>query len=341
MRKAEFRPIWIVAALPAVLMAAQRGVLLYKFAFSPEPVILEPLSECIALLVSLALLFVMISVKRIIAHYSQVLTRQRVAVDQAQIADRRKNQFLANMSHDLRTPLNAIIGFSEMMENQMWGRIKNLKYEGYITDINNSAHHLLAMINDLLDVSRLSAGRMALEEDNFRLSETIDHSVTVLRQAAEEKSISITFEAGFEKLAVRADKTRVIQIFNNLLSNAITYSPPDSTIQILWTIDQKGLSISVSDDGPGISPQVLKRIFTPFERTSTAMTTNKGGMGLGLFISKQLADMHEGDLTLDSSLGAGTKATLTLPRKRINLKDATLRTALIDEDSSDTVRLAS
>lgn len=235
----------------------------------------------------------------------------------AETASRAKSEFLSNMSHELRTPLNAIIGFSEIIQHELFGPILP-RYMDYIGDIQRSGQHLLELINQLLDISKAEAGRLELIEERLVLNDVIESSVVLVRELAASKGISIERTVA-EEIFVRGDLLRIKQCVINLLSNAVSFTPIGGRVRIIAQLERGGVSISVSDTGVGLKPEEIPKIF---ERFGQGGNTKAGtGTGLGLPLTKQLIELHGGTAELTSTLGVGTTVTLRLPRGRLLNKD--------------------
>ena len=245
-----------------------------------------------------------------------------VALEDARLADRTKSEFFANMSHELRTPLNAISGFSEMIYKEIFGPIGVARYREYAGDVNDSANHLLELINDILDYSKVEAGKAVLNEDNVDLSAIIKRSQRLTQTRAQEKSLAIVVDVPPNLLLLRADGRKIKQILINLLSNAIKFTPDGGRVSVLVMIDQKGaLEIRVTDTGIGIAPEDIPKAMAPFQQIDSALNREHQGTGLGLPLCKSLVEMHGGELRLQSVLGSGTVVTVRLPPHRV-LRDA-------------------
>ena len=230
----------------------------------------------------------------------------------AESANRSKSEFLANMSHELRTPLNAIIGFSEIMEGAMFGPLGAPKYVEYAHDIHSSGQHLLELINDILDMSKIEAGRMTLEKQPTDLAKVIDESLRLVSGRAEIASVKV-IDNTHDMPEVEADKRAIKQVLLNLLSNAIKFTPAGGTIEI-GSVTQPGLvAITVADSGIGIPAHALPKIGRPFEQVESQHSKKHKGTGLGLALSRSLVEMHGGTLKIASTEGVGTQVTFTLP----------------------------
>lgn len=237
----------------------------------------------------------------------------REAKDNVERAYAAKTQFLANMSHELRTPLNAIIGFSEMMERQLLGPIGTEKYLEYISGIRESGEHLLDLISDILDMSKIEAGKYDLSLEEFNISKVIRMAIHMMEGRAVDSEIKIDLASENEDLKIVADRRAVMQMILNLLSNAVKFSHKGGKVHIILTEGEEKLSIQVEDQGIGIPANKLANITMPFEQAETDYTREYEGSGLGLSITKELAEMHGGSLGLESSLGEGTSVTIKLP----------------------------
>lgn len=233
----------------------------------------------------------------------------------AEAANRSKSEFLANMSHELRTPLNAIIGFSEMMETQLFGPLGAPKYGEYASDIHASGQHLLDVINDILDMSKIEAGRMNLEIDRIDISDAVNDALRLVGGRAEIADVRI--HNNVESLPpVDADKRAVKQVLLNLLSNAVKFTPAGGSITIDAAPAGDKLRISVTDTGIGIPASHIDKLGRPFEQVESQHAKTHKGTGLGLALSRSFVEMHNGALTIESEEGVGTTVSFTLPQSR-------------------------
>jgi len=233
--------------------------------------------------------------------------------NRAEEANQAKSKFLANMSHELRTPLNAIIGFSEIMGSGMFGQLGCEKYQEYCHDILMSGQYLLEVINDILDMSKIEAGRMQLEPEQLNLAQTLSESLRVVSGRAQEKRLIV--DADFDDVVpLVADRRAIKQIVINLLSNAVKFTPEGGRIQVRSRIVEKSIVLVIADSGIGIAHQSLKKLGQPFEQVEGQLTKTYQGSGLGLAIAKSLTRLHGGSMRMRSKLGAGTVISVWLPR---------------------------
>jgi two-component system cell cycle sensor histidine kinase PleC len=244
-------------------------------------------------------------VQELAANYEQEKIR-------AEEANRSKSEFLANMSHELRTPLNAINGFSEIMAGEMFGPLGHERYQDYVGDILSSGQHLLSLINDILDMSKIEAGKMQLQPEPLLPSDVIEQCVRIMRARAEEKSIQLTVE-GDELPEISADPRALKQVLLNLMSNAVKFTPEGGKVKLRGFQAADGVVMQVSDTGIGIGEDDLLRVGRPFEQIESQHSKKHQGSGLGLALSKSLIELHGGALRIDSKLGEGTTVSFTLP----------------------------
>lgn len=238
----------------------------------------------------------------------------KLAKDAAERAYAAKTQFLANMSHELRTPLNAIIGFSEMMERQLLGPLGNEKYLDYIGGIRESGEHLLDLIGDILDMSKIEAGKYELALEELKIYKIVQLACHMMEGRASESKVRIIAEAPEnEESQIVADRRGVLQIILNLLSNAVKFSNEDGKIEIQCITEEKGIALKIKDNGIGIPANKLATITNPFEQVSSSYARDHEGSGLGLAISKELAELHGGSLKIESTVDVGTTVTVFLP----------------------------
>lgn len=244
--------------------------------------------------------------------------RAEMARAEAEQANESKTAFLTNMSHELRTPLNAVIGFSGLMMNGVLGPVDNPRYRGYVSDINASGQHLLALINSILDLAQASQGALELDESVFAPVEAIETALRLVSPQAEEAGINLHRIAFDARGALRADHTKVCQILTNLLSNAVKFTPAGGTVAIeAEQAPDGGLVIRVSDTGIGIAAEDLAEVMKPFGQVRNPGLRAREGTGLGLPLSATLAELHGGSLTLESTPGRGTSVTVFFPAERV------------------------
>ena len=233
---------------------------------------------------------------------------------EANVANSAKSEFLANMSHEIRTPMNAIIGFSEVLEDQYFGPLNEKQLE-YLTDILGSAKHLLNLINDILDLSKVEAGKTTLEPSEFPIAELLRGSMVIIKEKALRHDIhlEVTLSPEIESLRITADERKVKQILYNLLSNAGKFTPDHGAISIEAAREEEGVRIRVSDTGIGIDEENQERVFEAFYQVSGGLSGKTPGTGLGLSLVKRFVEMHGGRIWLESELGKGSSFIFTLP----------------------------
>jgi len=239
-----------------------------------------------------------------------------VALGQAAQASKAKSEFLASMSHELRTPLNAVIGFSDAMVMEIFGPMSN-RYKSYASDIRSSGAHLLALINDVLDLTRLDAGQADLREEVFGLSEMTDESLRMVQSQAQKAEIALSTDIADGLPALKADKRRIKQVLVNLLSNAVKFTPAGGQVTLAAQLTEAGLALTVADSGIGIAPDDIPKALEVFGQVDSSLARKYEGTGLGLPLSKQLMELHGGTLSLESQVNVGTTVTVILPRDRL------------------------
>ena len=236
----------------------------------------------------------------------------------AEAGNKAKSRFLATMSHELRTPLNAIMGFSEVMEKELLGPVGNETYREYSRNIYSSGSHLLNIINEILDLSRIEAGRYELHEETIRLTDVAEDCERLIKLKADSKGLQIVEDFAPHLPQVWADPRAMRQICLNLLSNALKFTPKGGRITItIAPLEDGGLMLSVRDTGPGIPKEEIPKVMQAFGQGSLAHETAEGGTGLGLPIVQNLIQLHGGTFTLRSELRKGTEVTITLPKQRV------------------------
>ncbi|MBV9044918.1 MAG: PAS domain S-box protein [Alphaproteobacteria bacterium] len=235
----------------------------------------------------------------------------------AELANRTKTEFLANMSHELRTPLNAIIGFAEVIKDQMFGPVGTPKYAEYAKDIHTSGRHLLELINDILDLSKIEAGKLELREEDIEPGRTAEDCLTLIRNRAEKSDVHLALEVGPGLPLLRCDVRAIRQVLLNFLSNAVKFTPAGGTVTTKVERTADGIAFSVIDTGIGMSAADVKVALQAFGQIDSKVARQHQGTGLGLPISKSLIEMHGGTLTVVSAPGEGTTMTATFPVERI------------------------
>jgi signal transduction histidine kinase len=231
---------------------------------------------------------------------------------QLEIANQHKSEFLANMSHELRTPLNAIIGFSEVLLERMFGEL-NEKQDDYLKDIHSSGKHLLSLINDILDLSKIEAGRMELDVETFDVPAALDNALTVVRERAQRHGIALSLQVEPEVGTAHADERKFKQILLNLLTNAVKFTPDGGKVDVHVELVDGVLQVAVADSGIGIAPEDQAAVFEEFKQVGRHYTNKQEGTGLGLTLTKRFVELHGGSLTLQSQPGKGSTFTFTLP----------------------------
>ena len=251
----------------------------------------------------------------------QVLASERAEMrrlkNAAEAANRAKSDFLANMSHELRTPLNAVIGFAEALEHRLFGDL-NQKQSEYINDIKTAGVHLLAMINDILDMAKIEAGRQELNESVFEVGDVIEGSLRFIAEHCKRRRLTLRRALSPDLPNFLGDERAIRQVLINLLSNAAKFTPEDGQVGISANVNPAGdLEISVADTGVGIDPRQIGTVMEPFRQVANAMTRQVQGTGLGLSISRSIVELHGGTIGIVSQPGQGTVVTVTLPKSRL------------------------
>jgi two-component system, cell cycle sensor histidine kinase PleC len=237
---------------------------------------------------------------------------------EAMRANKSKGEFLATMSHELRTPLNAIIGFSDIIRRELFGPINVDKYIEYSRDIHESGAHLLAIINDILDLAKAESGKLELSEREFDVVETIRTCIRMCQMRADESGVRVAFFAAEQEIRMIADERLVLQIFCNLLINGIKFTPEGGSVRLqISAHPTKGAIFRIADTGIGIAPENIDRVLRPFEQVETSYSRRHGGLGLGLPYSKRLTELHGGALEIESDVGSGTSITVRFPSWRL------------------------
>ena len=244
------------------------------------------------------------------AHYARELGLEAARAE-AEAREAGKSRFLANMSHELRTPLNAVLGFSDIMRQRLFGPMPE-RYAAYVDNIHEAGGHLLDLINDVLDVSKIEAERYVLTLERFDARELVSAAIALVRVTAEDKGVQLSGVLPAEAVEVSADKRAVRQIALNLLSNAVKFTPPGGTVSVSVEAVGPYLEIVVADTGVGIAPEDVRRLGRPFEQAG-AIEQRRQGTGLGLSLVRAFAELHGGRMSIESTLGEGTAVTVRLP----------------------------
>lgn len=237
---------------------------------------------------------------------------------QAEHTNQIKSEFLANLSHDLRTPMTAIMGFSDMILSEVFGKIGEPHYEEYVSDINDSAGHLLKMINDLLDIAKIEAGKMEIHEEEVDVSDIVDFCVEIMKPHAKSKHIELKTKIPEPMPSILCDQRVIRQIVLNLVSNAVKFTQEKGWVAIWAETKKMGtVTLGVSDNGPGIASEDIKAIMEPYVRLNNSATKQNVGTGLGVPLSKMMTELHGGKFEVESRLGEGTVVSITLPQERV------------------------
>jgi len=259
----------------------------------------------------------LVAVARDVSERERAESELRAAKQRADIANRAKSAFIANISHELRTPLNAILGFSDIIRKQLLGAAMADRYAEYADDIHASGSHLLAIINDILDLSKIEAGQSTLDENDVQLSTAISASLRLVSERAKQGGVDIATDVPADLPRVRVDQRKLKQILINLLSNAVKFTDPGGTVTVCAQYGGDGIEIVVADNGIGMAPDDIPQALTPFTQLDGTLARKYEGTGLGLPLAKALTELHGGSLEIESANGQGTTVRVRLPQARV------------------------
>jgi signal transduction histidine kinase len=297
------------AVYTAIFLGAFHVLLTFYFIGFDDPVRFLECLQRASIFVVVAYVIGFISEKRVKAEEKLITTnKQLLGVSQA------KSEFLANMSHELRTPLNSIIGFSEVLHEKTFGDL-NEKQMRHVSNIHTSGKHLLELINDILDLSKIEAGKIEIKYEEFSLKETLSECQTLVKNMASKKNISLNFEVEDLPFKISADPVKFKQIMYNLLSNAIKFTPDGGVVNIEARHTNGMLQISVKDTGIGIAKENQEKIFAEFYQVDSSYSKKYKGTGLGLPLTKKLVELHGGTIWIESELEKGSTFSFTIPQR--------------------------
>ncbi|HXZ02905.1 MAG TPA: HAMP domain-containing sensor histidine kinase [Stellaceae bacterium] len=280
--------------------------------------LLTPLILCALLLYASVMAIGTYHINRMLFESLRLRFELASASTAAQAASKAKSDFIANMSHELRTPLNAVIGFSEIIKAQHFGAATSARYVEYATLIHSSGLHLLEIINDILDLSKIEAGRFELREEQVELGEVVKTSMMLMSDRAEESGITVAASVPSPSPVIRGDERAIRQMLLNLLSNAVKFTPIGGNVHVGVCRDAAGgILLTVKDTGIGMSPGDIPKAMQPFGQLGDVHTRSRPGTGLGLPIVKSLVEMHDGKFQLSSGVGLGTLAEISFPARRV------------------------
>ncbi|HMA15057.1 MAG TPA: HAMP domain-containing sensor histidine kinase, partial [Kiloniellaceae bacterium] len=311
-RRLPGQPGLLIVALALLLLAA--GAL---YAFDRHALLLDPTYPGLVLLAAY-LATAGLGIVEAQRQRKRSEDERQMALVLAEAANRSKSSFLANMSHELRTPLNAILGFSEMMQRGILGPVQPPKYRDYVDDIHHMGRHLLSLVNDVLEMSKVEAGESQLIESEFAVLEPLEDCIRTVTAAYRQRSATITLDRQSVLPSLKGDRRMFTQMVMNLLSNAVKYTPDGGRIRVTGALADNGsFRLSISDTGIGMTDKEMLDAFEPFRRIDHALTANFEGIGLGLPLTKAMIEMHGGKLEIASISNHGTTATLVFPPERV------------------------
>jgi signal transduction histidine kinase len=318
-------PYGSTAAVTAMAVAAalpMHAVLRMTEGLPVQPLALFNLSLVVVVVAAPIIFYardVIAQLKKSRARLDQMSRRLAISVEQAEHANRAKSAFLANMSHELRTPLNAIMGFSEVMKEEHLGPVQNARYLSYAGDIHSSGRYLLGIINDILDLSKIEAGKMSLENaEEFSLRQSLEGSMGMVAALGEKYGVRVIGELPPAAVRLLAVERMIRQIMINLLGNAIKFTPADGSVTVSGAAtDDGGYAVIVQDTGIGMTEKEIEQALTPFGQVQNKLTARHSGTGLGLPLAKAMLELHGGTLAISSLPGRGTRIVLNFPASRI------------------------
>ena len=290
-------------AIPAIALTRERGEV-------PVEVVRRPLDIPMGELTAVSI--------RDLSERNRLVEEVGLARDQAKAANKSRSEFLAMMSHELRTPLNAVIGYSEIIKEETFGPVGSPKYREYVDDIHDSGCHLLNIINDILDLSKLETGSLELLEVDVAVGEALDASARLVRERALTDGVALELNSGDDLPTLRADERKLKQIIVSLLSNAVKFSDRGGTVTLnAWCRPDSGYVFQIADTGIGMALEDIPKALAPFGQIDSDLNRRYEGTGIGLPLTKALVEMHSGSIDVQSKLGAGTTVTIRFPAERI------------------------
>jgi PAS domain S-box-containing protein len=302
-------------AKPAIALTRERGEVAVEIAREPVDV---PMVD-----------WEVVSV-RDVSERNRLAEEIAIARDQAKAANKSRSEFLAMMSHELRTPLNAVIGYSEIIKEETFGPVGSPKYREYVDDIHNSGCHLLNIINDILDLSKLETGGLELRETNVAVGAALEASARLVRERATNDGVTLEMTGADDLPPLRADERKLKQIIVSLLSNAIKFSHRGGTVTLnAWCRPDSGYVFQVADTGIGMALEDIPKALAPFGQIDSDLNRRYEGTGIGLPLTKALVEMHSGSIDVQSKLGAGTTVTVRFPAERIGVASGSSRVRAI------------